>query len=166
MKDAIWLDRPFFDLFCDAIHLARCCSDKGSNDDLRKPLARAALMNAIFSVEAAANCALRCYPSSRTLHESLDKLGILDKFEFLLAMRNPNESFDRGRREMQQIQELISVRSKYVHPKSRQHPMQFEAATGQPGDFTFQIDTGATELLNIPNQHTSWDETVPSVVEG
>lgn len=157
MTDATWLERPFFDLFCDAIQLARSCSDKGSNDDLRKLLARAALMNAIFSIEAAANCALRCYPSSRALHESLDKLGILDKFEFLLATRNRNESFDRGRREIQQIQELISVRNKYVHPKSRQRPMQFEAGTAQPAAFTFKTDGGATKLLNIPHQRTSWD---------
>lgn len=157
MTDATWLERPFFDLFCDAILLARSCGDRESNDDLRRPLARAALMNAVFSIEAAANCALRCYPSSRTLHESLDKLGILDKFEFLLTTRSPNETFDRGRREMQEIQELISIRNKYVHPKSRQRPMQFDAGTAEQVDFTFQIDAGTTKLLNIPNQHIAWD---------
>lgn len=113
------------------------------------------MINNMFAIEAAANCVLGRYPCSRSMQESLDKLGMLDKFEFLLGARDPAATFDRGRIEIQGIQDLISLRNRYVHPKSRQRPTQFRQTDS--GEFKFDTEIPTTNALAIPIDHTHWE---------
>lgn len=150
---ATWLRRPTLDLFCDSIFLAQmaeeCSEDSG--DSRKAALVEAAMSMAMFAIEASANCALEFYQCSQQMKASLDKLSVLDKFEFLLHVRNRSALFDRGRKEMQQLQELIALRNSYVHPKVQENLVQAQFST-----HTFNGDVRKTKQLNIPNDSQHW----------
>ncbi|WP_194866761.1 hypothetical protein [Pseudoalteromonas sp. PPB1] len=151
MNEAQWLSRPFFELFCDAIELAR-----GSKLDEPSVTARASILTVILSIEAGANCFLDCYPMSKHLKQSIDKFSPLDKYDFLFSMRmdGTQSHFDRGSKQVQNIKEMINLRNKYVHPKPKANNVKLEEMSGNN---TFSQGEKLTPQLKIPEESSCWN---------
>lgn len=106
----------FFDLLADALYqhkLAKGCTDPY----LMNRHARASILAGILSLESASNCLIESLEISSSFRSELDKLPLLAKIEAYFRFRNL-EGFDRGRSEVQKINELVRARNDFVHPKT------------------------------------------------
>lgn len=161
MTEEKWLERPFFPLFHDAIQLALVSSDISENVENGDSLARSSILNAIFSLEAAANCFLESYETSKHLFKAFEKFGVLEKYEFLLSIKSNGVSFDRGRIEIQKIKELISLRNAYVHPKSLKSTPKY---TQIDSTYEYSYKSPITQYLEIPEDSNEWNSNHAKIV--
>jgi hypothetical protein len=154
MQTAIWKESSFITLLKDSFLFLELSEQNLNNDIISKLYARTAILNMIFSLEAAANCCLDIHPCSKSLLNSIEKFSPIDKFEFLLTTRNPNKKIDRGSILIQSISELIQLRNQYVHPKPNRIETVFEPV--EKNKFQFSSDDGKSNFLKIPKSVSSW----------
>ncbi len=154
MNEKNWQERPFFPLFHDAIQLALVSSDISENVENGDSIARSSILSAIFSLEAAANCFLESYETSKYLYKAFEKFGVLDKYEFLLSVKIKGVSFDRGRIEIQKIKELIFLRNAYVHPKPLKSAPKY---TQIDSTYEYSYKSAVTQFLGIPEDSNEWN---------
>jgi hypothetical protein len=154
-KNADWIERPFIDLLCGAIKLSELSEQQKDDTFSTNLFANQAIINCALAVECAANCCLEAFgfPSGR-LRDNIDKFSCLDKYEFLLFMRDPSKKVDRGSASVQSIQELINLRDKYVHSKVKQLPMSFRKTDSNK--YEFETEFGTTNILKIPLIASHW----------
>ena len=163
-QEETYYRRNFLDLFGDSIRLARMAQevhkDEQNDDETEFSCARASIMSTVFSLECAANCCLEIMPIGSGFKKDIDKLPFLSKFEVFLCVMSPGKTLDRGRNEVQLVQELKTVRDSFTHPKvKRTHlrkvhgdPIELQAGVGI---ITPIIGTG-TQYLKLPKNIT-WD---------
>jgi hypothetical protein len=147
--------RSFEDLLYDAVHLLYLAIDI----DIEKDVAgyefaytRSSIMNTLLLFECGANCCIEALNLPRSFEEDIDKLPFLSKYEFFLGRVNHKATFDRGRKEVQAVAELKTVRDIYVHPKVRKQKYS-------KADDLWSPDFGHTNLLEIPRNPGRWHWT-------
>lgn len=153
MTDKNWIERPFFPLFYDAIELALISNGLSENVENGDSIARSSILNATFSLEAAANCFLESFEVSKHLFKEFDKFGVLEKYEFLLYIKFKEANLDRGRIEIQKIKELISLRNSYVHPKPIKSAPKY---THIGSTYKYSHKAPLTQFLKIPEDSNEW----------
>lgn len=159
--------RNFLDLFWDATRLARMAQESNENDETELSCARASIMSSVFSLECAANCCIEILPSGNGFKKDIDKLPFLSKFEVFLGVMFQGKNMDRGRIEVQAVQELKSIRDSFTHPKVKRTKLTIVDGDGielKVGagfiapifgtDITKTYDFGCTQYLNIPKNIT------------
>lgn len=106
----------FFDFFCDAGSLAIEASieKKPHTSDTR---IRASILNAMLSVEAAANCCLHALDFEQPFYSDMERLSTLAKFALFHKYRTQGPKFDRGHQLVQPVKNIIDCRNEYVHSK-------------------------------------------------
>lgn len=150
MSQEFYHKRNFLDLLCDSVILAQRSFDVSEYDEAQFSLARASIMSSVFMLECAANCCLDCLPHGRRFLEDLDKLPFLSKFEVFLGLMFPGKNLDRGKIEVEEVQELKTARDWLVHPKVKKAEMKQTTAFIRDWDF------GKTTKLEIPKDITLW----------
>lgn len=149
--ETTYIARSFIDLLSDAVTLAVLCQDESMSDERQNAVAKASILNCIFSLECAANCCLERMSYSRRMMEKIDRFPPLDKFEFLSIHISDNR-FDRGRSEIQNAAELFQIRNEFVHPRKREIPTKF-----LPDNILEFSDAGDWPGLRIAKSPSRWE---------
>lgn len=125
-------------------------------------------MSSVFSLECAANYCIDSLFKGKNFTNDIDKLPYLSKFEIFLGLMFPNRIFDRGRTEIQEIQELKSIRDAYVHQKIKSTELKepddrgLSSLAGSGAVINVlsgtrkEFDFGRSKLLNIPRSIDIW----------
>jgi len=104
--------RLFSDLFADACSHAITAADIGPDHkfELTARAVRATVVFAALSLEAGANACLETLEHAGRFRDDLDKLPFLSKYESFLRFHVPGSQFDRGKDEIQYIQQIKKLR--------------------------------------------------------
>lgn len=157
--EVIYLDRPFVTLLADAIQLA-LLAEHTPESHMEHVFARSAIMNAVFSLEAAANLTLdnlsQIVPSR--LQDQIDRFPLIEKFEFFLFIRTGESTLDRGNLIVQYVRELIRLRNYYVHAKVKRYPAQVHELDEEKKTFKFEQEVEETQFLAIPKSLAKWNQ--------
>lgn len=121
--------RNFLDLLCDAAIMAQLSNDAAENDMAQFSLARGSIMSSVFSLECAANCCIDYLPHGKSFRSDVDKLPFLSKFDMFLGLMFQDQKLDRGSNEVQDVQELKTIRDSLVHPKVKKHKINKTSPT-------------------------------------
>ena len=150
-----YYEQPFLEHFLDAIVLCEMAGDLPILAMSRhSSLARASIMAATFSIEAAANILMMPIKAPQRLIDLVDKGQVLDKYEFVLMGVQPNESLDRNTMRTQAVKELFTVRNMFVHSRSQKRAIK-SRDLGE-GAFTVQKQDKATNILGLPSSPEDW----------
>ncbi len=156
-QECTFIERPFLPAFCDAFILAKKAGDEDSNSSFAQSLSRSSILASAFSIEAAANGALRQLSTSRSFREDIDRLPWSSKFEFLLLARNPNSTLDRGHSVFQKADEIFELRNRLAHGKTRHRSGKFRKNNSGTTNYEFNLDEEEfTNLMRIPKQSGEW----------
>ncbi len=83
--------------------------------------ARWSFISTCLALEAAGNKALQALPISAKSHDSFERLRPIEKYE-LYALYRGKHNF-RSDNRVAKIQEIMTARNRYVHPKSKPIPL-------------------------------------------
>jgi hypothetical protein len=101
-------------------------------------------------LEAAANTCIEGLALEPNVHEEIDRLPLLSKFDVFLRMRFPRRGLSRGSRPVQALRELKRIRDLYAHPKPQQ--VVWEKWTKNEGVATSE----RSPLLRIATNPNFW----------
>ena len=107
-------------------------------------LARASIMSSALLIEAAANACLDTLNLPNSYYIDIDRLSILNKFEYFLERTHPNQRLDRGSLPVQKAQELVGIRNRLVHPRS------YTTKWIKEDEHTYSAELGETQFLRLP----------------
>ncbi len=129
---------------------SRAQDSDNSNIKYRKLLresafTRTSVLNSALLLESAANCCIATLDISKALLSDIDKLRVINKFEYYLEHVNNDKKIDRGLSITQQVTELVSIRNSIVHPKP------YKSEWVKIEDKTKIVDLGETQFLKLPN---------------
>ena len=158
-KEKYYIDRKFSTIFSDSIYFTNAAYDAigtlGHSPEFH--LSRAAILNLSILPEVAANCLLETLNIPKRLFDEIDKFSPISKFEFYLWEKKKIK-LERGIQEIQNAQELQSIRNFMVHPKSK------KAEWIDIDENSREADLGKTPLLKIPYSSEEWEGGDPFVV--
>jgi hypothetical protein len=159
LNDKYSVDRKFETIFNDAIYFTTNALKSLEEDDYKteEHFSRAAILNLSLLTEVTANCLLETLNLPSHLFKEVDKFSPITKFEYYLWEKKTIK-LDRGCEEVQNIQELQSIRNFLVHPKSK------KAEWMDLGDNVKAADFGKTKLLEIPYSSQEWQGDDPFIV--
>lgn len=151
-----FVDKKLYVLLEDAVFFMEEASDAQAQvsdsptDRYRKQLresafTRASVLNAALLLESAANCCIGTLDISRELFSDIDKLRVINKFEYYLEHVNKEVKLNRGESVTQEASELVSTRNAYVHPKP------YKSKWVEVDERTYRVDLGETQYLKLPN---------------
>ena len=143
-------NRPFIDLFTDAIRFSGVAHIPSAPADLRTAAAKAAILHCVLSLEAAANSLLADLAYSSRLRDAADRFQTLEKFEFALYHIS-ERVLDRGTQQVRAVAQLLKVRNDYVHPKIRTATGAFSEA-----DQTLHLSEATYDELKISQEPRRW----------
>jgi len=106
---------------------------------------RTSVLNSALLLESAANCCIATLDISKALLSDIDKLRVINKFEYYLEHINEDKKIDRGLGITQQVTELVSIRNSIVHPKP------YKSEWVEIDEKTKEVDLGETQFLKLPN---------------
>jgi len=157
-QDKYYIDRKFETIFRDSIYFTKAAFDALETEShTEEHLARAAIINLSILPEVVANCLLETLSLPKNIFNEIDKFSPINKYDFFLWEKK-NLKLDRGLQEIQNIQELQSIRNFMVHPKSK------KAVWVTVDEFTRTADLGKTKLLEIPYSSDEWQGDAPFIV--
>lgn len=156
---------PFFALLSDAIRFDRDAATYLDTDFFRSNrCAKAAFLNAVLSIECAANSCLARMKYPAQVLEYLDKASILDKYQILYSSCS-GKDIDRGSNHFQAVKELFRLRNQYVHPKVQK--VTTNITINRQGQRKYEKSAEAqkaTQFLQLPFDFDSWSATHSFVV--
>lgn len=156
---------PFSALLSDAIRFDRDALSYSETDFFQSNrCAKAAFLNAVLSIECAANSCLARMKYPAAVLEYLDKANILDKYQILYSSSSGND-IDRGGKYFQAVKELFQLRNLYVHPKVQK--IATNISLNPQGQKTYEKSAESQKLsqfLKLPFDFDSWSATHSFVV--
>lgn len=146
--------RLFSALFTDACSHALTAADTGPDDKLGRTAraVRATVVFAALSLEAGANACLETIEHAGCFRDDLDRLPFLSKYESILRFYVPGSQLDRGKLEIQSMQEIKKLRDDLVHPKRRSFPIEHVS------DNLYRRQSTLMNALGMSNDPLKWDE--------
>jgi len=143
--------RPFIDLFSDAVRYSGLAHIQSAPADLRAAGAKACVLHCVLSMEGAINGILADLDFSLELKKMADRFQPLEKYEFALSFIS-EKKLDRGSSVVQSVAQLFRIRNEYVHSKSR----------SKTGDYSKKeriIDFPHEEFehVHIPKEPRRWN---------
>lgn len=144
-KDKYYVDRKFHTIFSDGIYFTKAAFEALETEEYvqEEHLSRAAILNLSILPEVAANCVLETLSLPKQILNEVDRFSPINKFEFYL-WKFKKIKLDRSIQEVQNLQELQSIRNFMVHPKSK------KTEWIDVDENTREADLGRTPLLEIP----------------
>lgn len=150
-----WNEKAFVTLLSDAIEHAFLATALPNPGSIQR-LARSAIINSALSLESAANICISSLPMSARFVEDIErKFGTVEKFELFLTLHKRAGLFDRGCTSVQKIQDVISLRNDFVHPKSIRLPAQI--SKDECGPKNAMIAAGAYGSLQLIKSYRNWN---------
>lgn len=119
MKAPKSVERGILELMEDGIGFA-VDAEQTKLVDAEAPFSRASLLSTFLLLEAVANACLESMSVRGGFSDDLDRLPTLSKFDLFLTVGLKKRQLDRGRKEIQAIQDLKRLRDSFVHPR-KQH---------------------------------------------
>ncbi|MDY0748761.1 hypothetical protein SNE35_29960 [Paucibacter sp. R3-3] len=110
-------ERNFDTLLLDSLDFLRRSSDLHEVDDEGQAFARISITYSLLLLEAVANTCLEHLDLSRSVHDEMDRLPVLAKFDFYLRIRFKGRNLDRGSHYVEWLYELKRLRDGLVHLK-------------------------------------------------
>ncbi len=146
--------RLFFDLFTDACSHALAAMDTTQDHKFERTAraVRATVVFAVLSLEAGANACLETIEPANRFRKDLDKLPFLSKYESFLRFNVPDSQFDRGKLEIQSVQEIQKLRNALIHPKCRSFPMK------SVGNNVYKRQSTLISNLHMGSDPKNWNE--------
>lgn len=156
-------ERKFTLLLIDALTLARHAKDIVNGSCLESTFARGCILFSGILLECCANLLLDKVPG-RALRKDLDKLPFLSKFDVYLRITT-GARLDRGRNEVQLVEELKQLRDAFVHPKSKRVEAQKAKHPHPTSSFEFDIPFRRLSGINISASPISWraDDAIKAI---
>lgn len=142
---------PFYPNLCTAIKLADL-SKNAEDKDVEHTLAKSAIIHCCFVIEAIANSLISNIGFQTKFEDSIEKLDPIAKLEFFSYAWKGRTKLDRGSTHIQVLQELISIRNNYVHPKKQ----TTTADRNENGDYVIEIK-GVYNQLKIAKDYHLWN---------
>jgi len=152
-----WTFNTFASLLSDAIAFDMQAQNDASQDfPTVNRCAKASFINAAFSIESAANGCIAHLQYPDIAIDQIDKAKVIDKFDILYQVQS-GKNIDRGSEPFQCINEIISLRNRYVHPKLDK--VQLNISQSEDKGRTYERpekDTKKTQFLQIPRKFDTW----------
>lgn len=154
MKPVKEHQRLFCDLFIDACSHALAAADTGPDHKFERTAraVRATVVFAALSLEAGANACLETIEHAGRFRDDLDRLPFLSKYESILRFHVPGSQLDRGKLEIQCIEDIKKLRDDLVHPKRRSFPIE------KVSDNMYRRQSTSMNALDMSNDPKKWDE--------
>ena len=146
-------ERNFDTLLLDSIDFLGRSTDLHEVDDDGKAFARVSITYSLLLLEAVANTCLEHLDLNRSVHDEIDRLPVLSKFDFYLRVRFRGRSIDRGSHYVEWLQELKRLRDGLVHLKP--HKVEW---VGDP-DEGMSTEAVRTKSLDIAVNPKFWDRS-------
>tara|TARA_B100001059_G_scaffold69186_1_gene66217 strand:+ start:205 stop:873 length:669 start_codon:yes stop_codon:yes gene_type:complete len=141
------INKAFFEQLNDAVFLVKCCEDIPNGEGT---FSRQAIITSILCLESAANCFMYAIPCTKVMKNALDKLSLVDKYEYLYMSIIESKSINRGSPYFQKLSELVKVRNRYVHSKPSIEILP-PNETSKP-----ILDGEKSQYLKLPTDPQSW----------
>jgi len=152
-----WTMNSFSSLLADAIAFDFQAQQKSTSDfAATNRYSKASVINAILSIEAAANSCIARMTYPEMVVQQLDKLSTLDKYDVLYTARF-GKKVDRGSKSFQVVRELFQLRNRYVHPKLEK--IKTKIAITKKNEKTYEKapkHCKNTPILKIPYDFNIW----------
>jgi hypothetical protein len=149
---------PFIGLLADAITFSHLAENPSLTRLAKSALIRASILNTVFALECVANLLLSELDLSKHVYAQFERLPILDKYETLLLFISPAHTFDRGKKEVQAIKELIDLRNKQVHVRVTHQKLIGQAINKVWWSFE-PVENSFTKNLKIPFNIDQWESS-------
>ncbi len=146
-----FIEKHFLGLLMEAIYFCELSTNSTLKINEKTSFVKISILSAVFAVECAANLLLDMLSLSSKMSEQIDRMPILEKYEFFLLSKNGSVIFDRGCREVQAIQELIKFRNDQVHLTAKASPVVKDKS--KPMTFN-QEEVKLTNILKLPGSIT------------
>jgi hypothetical protein len=146
-----WVERSFFLLLIDAVKFAYMASLSDIEERVERSFCRSSILSSVILIESLSNILIETLPWG-ALRNDLDKLPFLSKVDVYLLSKGKSP-LDRGRKEIQAISELKSIRDAFVHPKKKTR--QGERQPSEEG-VSFNFSFGNYPVTAISNSPSSW----------
>lgn len=145
---------PFPTLVAQSLQLTALARDAPAG--ALQVLASSALVFAAMSLECAATSCLEFTKIPKAPRSTVDRtLSIVDKFDLLhwLAVRSP---LDRGRPEVQRIDDLVKARNRLVHARMTRQPFGAIRTFVAGEEVEIKSDKTLWNALQIPKDERRW----------
>jgi len=146
-------ERNFDTLLLDSIDFLGRSTDLHEVDDDGQAFARISITYSLLLLEAVANTCLEHLDLNRSVHDEIDRLPVLSKFDFYLRVRFRGRSIDRGSHYVEWLQELKRLRDGLVHLKP--HKVEW---VGDP-DEGMSAEAVRTKSLDIAVNPKFWGKS-------
>lgn len=146
-------ERNFDTLLLDSIYFLMQSRRLGPYEDRNQAHARASIAFSLLMLEAAANTCIEHLDLASSVHNDIDRLSVLAKFDFYLRTRFRGRSLPRSAHQIEWLKELKSLRDGLVHLKTQ----RVEWIGPEDGEQVAEIP--ATKALKISTNPTSWGES-------
>ncbi|MDP2144185.1 MAG: hypothetical protein Q8J80_08625 [Gallionella sp.] len=146
----IAFERNFDTLLLDSVDFLLDAKDQHPDLDESRRAARVAIMYTLLLLEAAANTCIEHLNLERAIHNEIDRLPVLSKFDFYLRTNFRNRSLDRGIHQIEWVKELKGLRDGTVHLKS--HKVKWN---GRP-DESMTAEAERTKVLKVATNPKFW----------
>ncbi len=141
------VNKAFFEQLNDAVFLIKCSEDIPYGEGA---FSRQAIITSILCLESAANCFMYAIPCTKAMKSALDKLSLVDKYEYLYMSIIESKSINRGSPYFQKLSELVKIRNKYVHSKPSSEILP-------PNEISKPVlDDEKSQYLKLPIDPQSW----------
>lgn len=120
--------------------------------------ARASLLFAVFSVEAALNSLLAQSNASAELQKKIGFMQFLDKADALASFFGRGEAFDRSAPQVAAFSELLKIRNGLAHPRNSIRKVR--GTVTSEGGVQFEDEKShLTSKLKLPLETDNWSGT-------
>lgn len=145
-------ERNFDTLLLDSIYFLLQSRLAGPFEGRGQALARASIAFSLLMLEAAANTCIEHLDLAVSVHNDIDRLSVMAKFDFYLRTRFRGKSLPRGAHQIEWLKELKSLRDGLVHLKTQ----RVEWVGPEDGEQVAEIPS--TNSLKISKNPASWGE--------
>ena len=144
-------ERNWDTLLFDSIAFLLNAQEMSPVDDFRQSLARSSILFSILLLEAAANTCIEELDLEGAIHQEIDRLPTVAKFDFYLRSRFRTKKLVRGNYHIQGIRELKQIRDGFVHMKY--HKVVWEHTSADSAT----AEAERTKTIGIATNPSFWD---------
>jgi hypothetical protein len=146
-------ERNFDTLLLDSTYFLLQARAAGVYNERSQSLARASIAFSLLMLEAAANTCIEHLDLAGSVHNDIDRLSVLAKYDFYLRTQFRKKCLPRDAHQIEWLKELKGLRDGIVHLKTQ------KVEWVGPEDGEQVAETPTTKSLKISTNPTSWGES-------
>lgn len=122
-------------------------------EDFGHTLSRASIVFSLLLLEAAANTCVEHLKLEKSIHNEIDRLPVLGKFDFYLRTNFKGRQLERGIHQIEWVKELKGLRDSLVHLK----PHKIEWVKHKYSESGASTEAVRTKCLGVATNPKFWD---------